>query len=117
IVKLQGYVQEVDLRPQGARLVVAVASAGDMPANLAPRRGRGATRKAPNVAAGDYVALQARLLPPSHAALPGGYDFARDAYFQGVGAVGSTLGAITVLPAPQDIGWGGRVFASLCLGR
>ncbi len=39
------------------------------------------TRKTPDVAAGDYVALQARLLPPSRAALPGGYDFARDAYF------------------------------------
>jgi len=82
IVKLQGYVQEVDLRPQGARLVLAVANAGDMPANLAPRRVRVTTRKAPNVAAGDYVALQARLLPPSHAALPGGYDFARDAFFR-----------------------------------
>ena len=43
--------------------------------------------------------LKARLLPPSRAALPGGYDFARDAFFAGVGAVGSTLGAIRLLPA------------------
>ena len=95
IVKLQGFVEEVDLRPVGARLVLAVVDAGDMPADLAPRRVRVTTRKAPNVAAGDYVALQARLLPPSRAVLPGGYDFSRDAYFAGVGAVGSTLGAIT----------------------
>ena len=117
IVKLKGFVEEVDIRPVGARLVLAVIDAGDMPAGLAPRRVRVTTRKAPNVMAGDYVALQARLLPPSRAVLPGGYDFARDAYFQGVGAVGSTLGAITVLPPPQDIGWRRRFFASIDQGR
>ena len=117
IVKLQGYVQEVDLRPQGARLVLAVANAGDMPANLAPRRVRVTTRKAPDVAAGDYVALQARLLPPSHAALPGGYDFARDAFFQGVGAVGSTLGAISVLPPPRETSWRERFAAAIDQAR
>ncbi|MBV8473727.1 MAG: DUF4131 domain-containing protein, partial [Hyphomicrobiales bacterium] len=95
IVKLQGFVEEVDIRPVGARLVLSVVDAGDMPGEFRPRRVRVTTRKAPNVSAGDYVALQARLLPPSRAVLPGGYDFARDAYFAGVGAVGSTLGAIS----------------------
>ena len=95
----KGFVEEVDFRPVGARLVLAVVDRGDMPADLAPRRVRVTTRKTPNVAAGDYVALQARLLPPSRAVLPGGYDFARDAYFAGVGAVGSTLGAISVAAA------------------
>src|SRR6202046_1565101 len=117
IVKLQGYVEEVDRRPQGARMVLAVANAGDMPAGLAPRRVRVTTRKAPNVAAGDYVALQARLLPPSHAALPGGYDFARDAYFQGVGAVGSTLGAISLLPPPSEASWRRRFAAAIDQSR
>ena len=72
------------------------------PPALAPRRVRVTTRKAPDVAAGDYVALTARLLPPSHASLPGGYDFARDAYFAGIGAVGSTLGAVTAAAPPGD---------------
>ncbi len=31
IVKLQGFVEEVDLRPNGARLVLSVVDAGDMP--------------------------------------------------------------------------------------
>ena len=94
IVKLKGFVEEIDFRPVGARLVLRVADPGDMPAGIAPRRVRVTTRRTPDVAAGDFVALTARLLPPSHAALPGGYDFSRDAYFAGVGAVGSTLGAI-----------------------
>lgn len=102
IVKLQGFIEEIDFRPVGARLILRVEDSGDMPAGVAPSRVRVTTRQAPDVAAGDYVALTARLLPPSHAALPGGYDFARDAYFAGVGAVGSTLGAISVLAPPKD---------------
>src|SRR5579863_10347306 len=94
IVSLQGYVEEVDLRTAGARMVIGVASAEGMPLQKVPRRVRVTTRKTPDVAAGDYVELKARLLPPSRAVLPGGYDFALDAFFAGVGAVGSTLGAI-----------------------
>jgi competence protein ComEC len=117
IFKLQGFVQEVDLRPKGARLVLNVVDPGDMPHDLAPRRVRVTTRTTPNVAAGDYVGLQARLLPPSRAALPGGCDFARDAYFQGVGAVGSTLGAIARLPPPRAISWCQRFSAEIDQAR
>ena len=113
IVKLQGFVEEVDFRPVGARLVIGVTDPGDMPTDLAPRRVRVTTRKTPNLSAGDYVALQARLLPPSRAVLPGGYDFARDAYFSGVGAVGSALGGVTVLPPPRDASWPQRVGAAI----
>ena len=113
IVSLRGHVEEVDLRPVGARMVIAVASADGMPLEKVPRRVRVTTRKAPNVAAGDYVALKARLLPPSHAALPGGYDFARDAFFAGVGAVGSTLGPIQVLPPPGAASLGQRFGAAI----
>ncbi len=42
----------------------------------------------------DRVRLRARLVPPPRAALPGGYDFARRAWFDGIGAVGSGLGPI-----------------------
>ena len=117
IVKLQGFVEEVDIRPVGARLVLSVVDAGDMPKSLAPRRVRVTTRKAPGVSAGDYVALQARLLPPSRAVLPGGYDFSRDAYFSGVGAVGSTLGAIKILPPPREASWRQRFFATIDQAR
>ncbi len=102
VVKLRGFIEEMDIRRVGARFILRVEDAGDMPAGVAPRRVRVTTRKTPDVAAGDYVALTARLLPPSHASLPGGYDFARDAYFAGIGAVGSTLGAVAAVPPPTD---------------
>jgi len=40
---------------------------------------------------------RARLAPPPPMALPGTYDFARDAWFNGIGAVGKAMGPITVM--------------------
>ena len=109
IVKLTGTVEEVDLRPTGARLLLALEGAEGLDPERRPRRVRLTTRAAPEVAAGTRVAVTARLLPPAHAALPGGYDFARDAYFSGIGAVGSALGRVAVLPEPADAGWPARL--------
>ena len=50
---------------------------------------------------GAILRLRARLLPPAGPALPGGYDFARRAWFQQIGATGSALGQIKLYkPAP-----------------
>src|SRR5271155_4139812 len=117
IVTLQGFVEEVDLRTVGARMVIGVANADGMPREKVPRSVRVTMRKTPDVAAGDYVELKARLLPPSRAALPGGYDFARDAFFAGVGAVGSTLGPIQRLPPPGDASWRQRFDAAIDQAR
>ena len=48
------------------------------------------------IAAGAQVRMRARLAPPPPMALPGTYDFARDAWFKGIGAVGKTLGEVRV---------------------
>jgi competence protein ComEC len=117
IVNLRGFVEEVDIRPVGARFILGVVDAGSLSPDLAPHRVRVTTRKTPDFMAGDYVALSARLWPPPRAALPGGYDFSRDAYFEGVGAVGSTLGAISVLPPPNEAAWRQRFFASIDRAR
>ena len=45
---------------------------------------------------GAVIRLRARLMPPTGPALPGGYDFARRAWFQGIGASGSALGDVTL---------------------
>lgn len=49
---------------------------------------------------GAVVRLRARLVPPAPPMLPGGYDFARAAWFQGIAATGAALGEVTVLHAP-----------------
>jgi competence protein ComEC len=75
------------------------------------------TRETPRVEAGDFVAVTARLLPPARAALPGGYDFARDAYFARLGAVGSVLGRIEAADAPSPPGLGLRLMAAVDRAR
>lgn len=116
-VHLQGFVEELDIRPHGARFIVNVVNSGRLPAQLAPHRVRVTTRKTPDFAAGDYVAFTARLWPPPRAVSPGGYDFARDAYFAGIGAVGTTFGNVSALPPPRDAPWRARFFAAIDRAR
>lgn len=54
---------------------------------------------------GAVIKLRARLMPPAGPALPGGYDFARRAWFQGIGATGSALGPVMLHRASQRPIW------------
>jgi competence protein ComEC len=47
------------------------------------------------VARGARISVRARLMPPAPPAVPGGYDFARHAWFQGIGATGKALGPVS----------------------
>jgi competence protein ComEC len=54
--------------------------------------------KAPaDLAPNAQISARARFAPPPPMALPGTYDFARDAWFQGLGGVGKPLGTVTVV--------------------
>lgn len=52
---------------------------------------------AENVVPGDLVSVRAALSPPPRPVYPGGYDFARSAYFNHIGAVGYATGPLRVL--------------------
>ena len=72
------------IRPAGGNLPPLVRLSIDedkAPAGLAP---------------GALISARARLAPPPPMALPGTYDFARDAWFWGIGGVGKALGPIKV---------------------
>jgi competence protein ComEC len=58
----------------------------------------------PGVARGAELTMRTRLVPPPPMALPGTYDFARDAWFRGIGAVGKALGPPTVVHAARPTG-------------
>jgi competence protein ComEC len=58
----------------------------------------------PAIAEGAEIDTRARLAPPPPMALPGTYDFARDAWFWGVGAVGKPLGPVTVVQPGESRG-------------
>jgi competence protein ComEC len=63
----------------------------------------------PSMVEGALVRLEARLMPPSPPMLPGGYDFARSAWFEGLAATGSAQGEI----ATVEPGEGASALASL----
>ena len=78
--------------PQGAELPPLIRVSideADAPRGLAP---------------GAEIRLRARLAPPPPMALPGTYDFARDAWFRGIGAVGKTLGPPEVIKPAAPAG-------------
>ena len=52
---------------------------------------------APELRAGAIISLRARLMPPAGAALPGAYNFARRAWFDGISATGTAIEAPRVL--------------------
>jgi competence protein ComEC len=53
---------------------------------------------------GAIVRLRARLMPPASPMLPGSYDFARAAWFQGLSATGTMIGPLRVIRAGPDSG-------------
>ena len=62
-------------------------------------------RAGPDLQEGALVQLRARLMPPAPPALPGSYDFAERAWFEGLGATGQKVAAAI---APAKIATGSR---------
>ncbi len=76
------------------RLVIAVETVDRLPAEKTPDRVRINWRgEAFNVRPGDRIALRAGLSPPPEPVAPGAFDFARQLYFQRIGAVGYAVSA------------------------
>jgi competence protein ComEC len=100
VVTLEGFVEEMDFRQTGARFLLRPVKADGLAPEAMPHRVRLTLARTPPFEAGTYVRLKARLLPPAQASLPGGYDFARDAWFAQIGVVGNVLGHVDVIVPP-----------------
>ena len=117
MAKVTGFLEEVDHRREGARFILRVTSMEGLSPETTPYRVRLTTKRAMTEEAGTHVSLRARLLPPARAAMPGGYDFARDAYFARIGAVGNATGRIDVAPAAAPADFGLRLYAHVDRAR
>ncbi len=93
-----GFVEIREERARSDRVVVRVERFAAPRIAQAPERVRVSVRKDTAPAVGAYVAFKAHLAPPLAPLRPGGYDFARDMYFQQIGASGWVLGKIAVEP-------------------
>jgi len=97
-IDVYGYVELIEPRAtKGQRLTIRVTAMEKHEAHAWPARVRVRT-VAVNKALepGDAVRLRATLSPPPGPSLPGDHDFARAAWFQGLGAVGYTIAAAEI---------------------
>ena len=95
-----GVVEAAEPLPFGdQRLLIVPAPGGVLPGGIERLRLR-LRGDQPRAAAGATVAARVLISPPAGMAVPGGYDAARRAWFDGIGATGTALGAVTVLAPP-----------------
>jgi competence protein ComEC len=91
--------------PEGAMRLTLSPITGSLPPHV--RANVTTENVVPGLAIGQRIALRARLMPPPGPALPGAYDFARIAWFEGLGAIGRVLDPVRIVApathrAPAD---------------
>ncbi|NIX77159.1 ComEC/Rec2 family competence protein [Microvirga terricola] len=113
IAPMTGFIEAVEDREAGKRLLLRVVEIKGLAEAERPQLVRVSVKKGEGLVAGQFIGGTARLLPPPQPAWPGGYDFARDAYFKGIGAVGSFTGAVRTLDPPRAPDWSLRLAAGI----
>ncbi|MEJ7935190.1 ComEC/Rec2 family competence protein [Sphingobium sp. AN558] len=97
--QVSGEVRSVSEIPAQGIVRVLLRPVGD-PALPSTIRVNIATADVPKgLGKGALIRFRVRLMPPAPANVPGGYDFARRAYFLGIGATGKALKPVVVLRA------------------
>ncbi|MEM7044868.1 MAG: ComEC/Rec2 family competence protein [Pseudomonadota bacterium] len=111
--QVEGEVLLVEARVKGDRLVLGDLLIEDLEADATPARVRFSRRQIdPPLSPGDRIRVRAMLMPPSPPSEPYGFDFARKAFFERLGAVGYSLGPPVVLD--RDTAWTpGKALAGL----
>lgn len=91
-VIVEGWVSAVEPAQTGVRLRIIPHAIAGLSKAQTPGTIRLTHRLSLNVSPGRFVRCWAVLRPPPGASLPGDYDFKRQAWFQGLGAVGYVQG-------------------------
>ncbi len=99
-VRLVGHVEQVERRPKADRILLRVSAAEARGLAYTPSLVRLSLGRGYAPAAGMQISVLTRLLPPMEPAMPGGYDFGRGPWFQGIEAVGFGLGRPKIVTTP-----------------
>jgi competence protein ComEC len=109
-----GRVIEIEPCARGMRrLTIEIETFGKLEDGARPRKARVTIASKPEIVAGDRVSLTAFWRPPEGPVRPGGYDFARVAFFEGVGATGFGARDIRNLGPPAVVGVAAAASAGL----
>ncbi|MDB5641053.1 MAG: competence protein ComEC [Hyphomicrobiales bacterium] len=99
VAKVTAFVETVDPRKSGGRLLLRVGAIEGLAADATPSRLRVTVRTLDGVRAGAFIRATMRLVPPAEPSEPGGYDFSREAFYMGIGGVGSVVSRVEDAPA------------------
>jgi competence protein ComEC len=100
-VAVEGWVVDLASRgTTGPRLVIAPTYIRGLPQDLLPKRVRVTVKDDAVVGPGTPVRFTALLNPPPPPASPGAFDFARSAYFSGIGGVGVAVKPPQIVDLP-----------------
>ncbi len=102
---LTATIESVEALPgkKGSRVVLSDIIIEKLALERTPRKIRLQIRKDENLQTGQRIKVLAELNPPSDALLPGGFDFRRAMYFQGIGAVGFAFKAPEIVQNPSAL--------------
>jgi competence protein ComEC len=104
--QLEATVLLVEDRTRGQRLLLGEPGIEGLERDATPARIRVSARSAePAFEPGDRIRLRALLMPPSPPVEPRGFDFARQAYFQRLGAVGYAIAGPELLSRADARDW------------
>lgn len=100
VTQVRAWIEAVEERANGSgRLLLRVTAMEGLAAEQRPEKIRVTLRALGGLQAGEAIQANMRLMPPAEAAEPGGYDFAREAFFQRIGAVGNIISRVERLPS------------------
>ena len=101
-LSIQGKVTALNKKEHGIQLLLAdIKSSRKIPGNIRIN----VRTNYDGVRVGDVIATDVSLMPPPKAVIPGGYDFARRAFFQNISAVGYALSDIQIKQSRESGGY------------
>ncbi|MBV9330647.1 MAG: ComEC/Rec2 family competence protein [Alphaproteobacteria bacterium] len=113
-IPVEGIVEYAQIHEKSVRVLLTDVRFDEPGVTSPPRRIRVSFRSgAEDLRPGDHVSAMAVLMPPPGPTEPGAYDFARTAFFSGLGAVGYAYGWPTILGRGTATPWQRSVGAAI----
>jgi competence protein ComEC len=112
-VTVTGFVELREQSQHTDRMVIRVDHLDGNRIEDRPQRVRLSVKRGMAPEPGSFIEAKALLDPPLQPLMPGSYDFARDLYFQGIGASGMVRGPVKLIASPAQSGLWQRADAAV----
>ncbi|MDH3335978.1 MAG: ComEC/Rec2 family competence protein, partial [Rhodospirillaceae bacterium] len=96
-VDVSGQIKKIEYQPKSIRVTMEKLRISALAPDKTPHSARIVmSARQPTFRSGDWIRIRATLKPPSPPAMPGAFDFQRQSFFAGLGAVGFSFGNAVV---------------------